>query len=142
MGLHIVEIEVSSTLDNRIPLTKKFLIACVEIVLPQMSSKPSTSVGIHAPEGTINRTCNAPDVGIVVCHPAIASIHLLGSHSTCLAQILDHREKRLGGLGEVADLSRPVVHLSIDVDGIFRIPRSIALVVPHTLQVGWLTTWL
>ena len=142
MWLHIVEIEVGCTFDDGVPLAKELLVARVEIVLPQMGGKPSTTIRIHTPEGAIHRTSNAPDIRIVVCHPTIASIHLLGSHSTRLTQVFNHRKERFGGLRQVAHLSRPVVHLSIDVDGVFGIPRSIALVVPYALQIGRLTTRL
>ncbi len=45
---------------------------------------------------------------------------------------------------KVSNLCRPVIHLHIDVRGIFGIPgRVLACIrIPYSLQVGWLRTWL
>ena len=40
-------------------------------------------------------------------------------------------------LAEVGLAGRPVVHLQIDVRVIIYTPRSVHVVVPHALQVGW-----
>ena len=45
-------------------------------------------------------------------------------------------------LAEVCHLGWPVVHLGIDVDGVFAVPRSMHAPVPYTLQVGSLSAGL
>src|SRR5208337_5581758 len=47
----------------------------------------------------------------------------------------DQVEERTGGLLKVADLSRPVVHLKIDVGGVLTVPWRSHAVVPDALQV-------
>ena len=83
--LHIVEIELSSTLYHRIPLLEESLVACIEIMLPEMSGEPGSAIREHAPLRTIHRTCYAPNISIMMCHPATAAIHFssrLGSRHT------------------------------------------------------------
>ena len=43
---------------------------------------------------------------------------------------------------KVGHLGWPVVHLGIDVDGVFTVPRGIHTTIPHALQVSSLTSWL
>ena len=45
---------------------------------------------------------------------------------------------------KISNLSRPIIHLHIDIWGIFWIPgRILACIrIPDSLQVGWLCTWL
>ena len=142
MRLHVVEIEVGCSLDYWVPFSQKFLIAGIEVMLPQVSGEPCAAVREHTPCSSIDRSCHSPQVGVVMCHPSTAVVHLLGSDGTRLAQVANHIEERAVGLLQVAHLGRPVVHLGIDVDGVFRIPWCVALIVPHTLQVGRLTAWL
>ena len=78
----------------------------------------------------------------MMSHPPLAVIHRLCRLGTRRAQVANHREQRLLRLCEITHQRRPVVHLRIDVDGVFRIPGRIHLVVPYTLQIGRLTTWL
>ena len=140
--LHIVHQEVCSPLHYRIVLCQEQLVACIEIVLPQMRGEPCTARGEHAPCGTVNRTSDAPYVGIVVCHPSVASIHGTGCLGTRLAQVTNHTEKWLLCLSQVTHQGRPVVHLCIDVNGVFGIPWRHPFVVPYALQVSRLTARL
>ena len=107
-----------------------------------MRSHPGTTRWEHTPRGTVHRTCNPPDVCIVMSHPTLAVVHLLCSLRTRLTQVFYHREERFLCLSQIAYQCRPVVHLGIDIDGVFRIPWGIHLVVPHTLQVGSLSSRL
>ena len=45
-------------------------------------------------------------------------------------------------LGEICDLCRPVVHLHIDVGGIFAVPRRVQAIGPYTLEIGRLSARL
>ena len=40
--------------------------------------------------------------------------------------------------GQVADLGGPIIHLGIDIDGPFAVPRWLERVVPNALEIGWL----
>ena len=75
-------------------------------------------------------------------HPTVTAVHLTSSELSRLTQVSDHVEERLLGLSQVAYKGRPVVHLGIDVDRVFRIPGGVQFVVPDTLQVGCLSTGL
>ena len=130
MRHHEVQVKIRSTLDNRIPFAKEIHVACVEVVLPKVSGEPCAAIGIHAPECTIDGTCNAPQVGVMVGHPSTTPVHEFGRSGTRLTQVAYHPEEWFVGLREVSDFRRPVVHLGIDVDGVFRIPRRVFLVVP------------
>ena len=142
MRLHIVEQELSGTLHHRQHLAQKSLVTRIEIMLPNMGGQPGTTRGEHAPGSTVYRTGNAPEVGIVMGHPTTAAIHLTGRLSARHTQVLNHREQGLLGFSQITYQGRPVVHLGIDVDGVFGIPGGIALVVPYALQVGWLSARL
>ena len=134
-----VEEEVGGTLHDGIILGKEQGIACELIVLPKVRGKPSATTGIHAPRSSIHGSGNTPEVGVVVSHPTTATIHHLRRLGARFAQVTNHREERLCSLAEVADLGGPIVHLGVDVDGVFAVPRSILLVVPDALQVGRLS---
>ena len=136
IGLHVVCQEVGGPLHHGVVTGQKLLVARVEIVLPDVRGQPGATRGEHAPGRTVHRPGNTPEVGVVVSHPAPTAVHLLGRLRSRLAQVANHREQRLLRLGQVSHQGRPVVHLGVDVDGIFRVPRCIHLVVPHALQVG------
>ena len=140
--LHVVDEEVGSTFHNVEILGEELFVACVEIMLPDVGGQPCSSCGEHAPGCTVNRTCDTPEVCVMMGHPSFTAIHLLSRDGTCLTEVSDHREEGLLCLCEVTHQGRPVVHLGIDVDGVFRIPGCIDLVVPDTLQIGWLSARL
>ena len=107
-----------------------------------MGGEPGSAIREHAPLRTIHRTCYAPDISVMMCHPATATIHFPSRLCSRYTQILDERIQRLRGVTEIRYLGRPVVHLRIDVDGIFTVPRCIFAVVPNALQVCRLSTRL
>ena len=78
----------------------------------------------------------------MVSHPTLTIVHLLGGFGTCLAQFACHLKQRFLRLSQIANKRRPVVHLGIDVDGIFRVPWGVHFVVPYTLQVSRLSARL
>ena len=90
VNLHIVKVEVSGSLDNRIPLLQEILVLCEEIVLPEVGGKPGASVRIHTPVSGVNRACNSPEVGVVMGNPSAASVHLAGGYGSGNAQVPDH----------------------------------------------------
>ena len=107
-----------------------------------MGREPGTTRWEHAPGRTVDGTRHAEEVGIVVSHPTLTSIHLLRRRGTRLTQVANHREERLLRLRDITHEGRPVVHLGIDVDGILCIPGSIHLRIPDALQIGGLPTRL
>ena len=107
-----------------------------------MGGKPGATCWEHAPGRAIHRAGNTPEVGVVVRHPSVAAIHLTGCELSCLTQVSDHVEERLLGLCQVTYEGRPVVHLGIDVNRVFRIPGGIQFIIPDALEVGGLSAGL
>ena len=142
MDLHEIKIEKGRSTHHGIPLTQELAVAVEEIMLPQMGGKPGSTMGEHAPIGSVNGSGDAPEIRIVMSHPTTAAVHFTGRNGSRLTQITNQREQRTCRFCEIRHLSRPVVHLGIDVNGVFRIPRGIHLVVPNALQIGSLTTLL
>ena len=60
MWHHEIEVEIRRTLNDGIPFTKEIDVARVEIVLPEVCGEPCSAVGVHTPEGAIDRASNAP----------------------------------------------------------------------------------
>ena len=107
-----------------------------------MSGEPGSSIWKHSPVRAIHRSGYTPYIRIVMSQPPLASVHLTGSHGASLTQILYHGEKRLLGFIQTGHFCRPVIHLSIDIDGVFAVPWGHDLLIPYTLQVGRLTSRL
>ena len=55
-----------------------------------------------------------------------------------MGEILDHGDQGLDGFGQGARFRRPVVHLGVDVDGVFAAPGRVGALVPNALEVGGL----
>ena len=142
IGLHIVQEEVGGSLQHRVVVGKKLLVPRVEIVLPDVGGEPGAARGEHAPRCAVDRAGHTPQVSVVMSHPATTAVHIGGGLHSRLAQVAGHREQRLLRLGQVANEGGPVVHLGVDIDGVFRVPRGIDLRVPYTLQVGGLAAGL
>ena len=107
-----------------------------------MCGEPCTTRREYSPRSTVDRSGYSPQVGIVMCHPTITAIHLPGSQCAGLAKVSDHAEQWFLSLGKVSDKCRPIIHFSIDVNGVLRIPGSKKLVIPYSLQIGGLSAWL
>ena len=142
MGLHVIQVEVGRTLDDRIPFPEEILVAGEQVMLPQVGGEPGAAVGEHPPLRTVHRACDAPQVCIVMRHPAAGAVHGAGRDGTRLAQFTDELEQGLGGLRKACHLGRPVVHLRVDVDGVFAVPGSVRLVVPDALEIRGLAAGL
>ena len=70
--------------------------------------------------------------------PATCAIHLLCRFGTCHTDVFHHLDEGVVTLRQVGNLSRPVVHLDIDVGGVLGVPGRIltGVGVPQALQVG------
>ena len=142
IGLQIVKQEIGGSFQHGIHLRQELLVARIEVMLPDVRRQPRASGGEHSPLRTVNGTGNTPQVGVVVGHPSAAVVELAGRCGSRDAQVLHHREEWHLRFCQVGDVGRPIVHLGIDVDGVFAVPRGILLVVPDALQIGRLTSWL
>ena len=136
MFLQGLRVETGRVQHNGVVLAQEVLVTCIEIVFPQMATEPRRA---HRPEtrlGTVYRTCDAPLVCVVVQHPAFHAIHIASRLLALFVYLADELEQGFVQLCQVGDLRGPVVHLEVDVRGVFRVPRREHLVVPKTLQVG------
>ena len=82
----------------------------------------------------------APQIGVVVRHPAAGAVHLARRARAGHRQVRHHGRQRVHRLGQVRRQRRPVVHLGVDVDGVLAAPRRRHALVPEALQVRRLRT--
>ena len=123
-------IETSGIAHDRKDLAEKGLVAGEEVMLPEMAAEPG---GTHWPQPrrcAVYGSGDAPLVGVVMEHPAVGTVHLAGSLTTRLGHLADEFEQGAVHLREVTDLRRPVVHLEVDVRGVFRVPRREHFFIP------------
>ena len=73
----------------------------------------------------------------MVGRKAAAPVHHLCGYPARLPHAFDEIEQRLVTFRQVAKLCGPVVHLSVDIDRKFTVPRRRETVVPDALQVRW-----
>ena len=138
----MTHIEIGRALEHWIILAEKVLIAGEEIVLPQMLGSPCATIWPHSIISAIHRSGNTPQIGVVVGHPSLCPIKHLGCFGTCSGKVVDKREQWIVTFREICHFGRPIVHLGIDIDGVFTVPRGIHTAIPHSLQVGCLSSWL
>ena len=116
-------------------LTQKFLIPCIEIMCPLMCAQPCSS---HHPVWTRNPQildwCLPLNICIVVRYKAPAPIHGLSSPLSVREHLLYQTEQRLMALRQITVLRKPVIHLCVDVDCIFAVPRWKHVLIPESLQ--------
>ena len=84
----------------------------------------------------------SPNIGVVMKHPTICSIHDTCRFVPRLADVLDKREEGSGEFREIGHFRWPIVHFQIDIGSIFRIPIGKHLIVPYSLQGRRLVAWL
>ena len=129
--------ELGSPLHQRIGLFPQEGFVLRELVVfPQMAREPALH---HRPEGGTGHVIVgyglAPQGGVVMGHPTTGSVHALRRLATRYGQFLNHTEQRFVAFGQIGQLGRPVVHFSIDVDGIAAVPGRDGILVPDALQV-------
>src|SRR3546814_10380130 len=83
----------------------------------------------------VDRSRRAPEVGVVMRDPAARTVHLLRRSRARDGQFLDHPRQRFDALGQVGGVDRPIVHLGIDVDRIFRAPGRLVRSEEHTSEL-------
>ena len=74
----------------------------------------------------------------MVQDPAARAIELLGGAGAADAKVVDGVEKRLVALAQTGELRDPVVHLHVDVRGVFSLPRRVEGFVPDALEISGL----
>ena len=115
---------------------KEILITGEEEMLPDVGAKPRQT---HWPQGSgkplVLGCCIAPDIGVVMTHRSPASVHTAGGNSAVLPHALDMVVKGRAALGQILHKCAPVVHLGIDVNGIFSAPRRPHILVPDALEI-------
>ncbi len=107
-----------------------------------MRCEPCASVGPCAVIGLVDYARCAPYVSVVVGDPSGTSVHLAGCRAGIVGEVVDEGEERFVTFGEICHLGGPVVHLGVDVDGVFAVPRSIGFVIPYALEIGGLSARL
>src|SRR5580704_17409063 len=103
-----------------------------------MVAEPSAAGGPDA-VNVVDGGSAAPEVGVMMRHPTATSVLFTGSASATDCQIVYHGKQRLGAFAQIAQLSGPIVHFTINVQRPLGFPRRIQLFVPKALQISWLT---
>ena len=131
-----LRVEARCLQHDGIGTAQEGLVASVEIVFPQMAAYPARPRAPQSARCVVDGPRHAPLVGVVMEHPSVGAIHTGCRLAPCLADFPDEPEKGFVHLRQVGHLRRPVVHLEVDVGGVFRIPRGQHLLVPDALQIG------
>ena len=103
-------------------------------MFPKVAAEPRAARGPDAID-IIDGGGAAPDVGVVVKHPAVGMIQVAGRASAADGQVLNHAKKREAAFAEICDLGGPVIHFNVDVCGVFAFPRGIEKLVPDALEI-------
>ncbi len=123
----------ASALQSRVTLSgQEVLVAGEEVVLPEVMAEPGAPGRPDAVD-VVDRRGRAPEVGVVVDHPAACAVLLLGGPGAADGQVVDQGEEGLVAFAEVGQLRRPVVHLQVDVGGVFASPGRINEFIPDPL---------
>ena len=130
-----VEEELRRAFHGRIDLRQIFFVASKEVMFPQILAEPCAAQRPQAGIRPVNRRGRAPQVGVVVSHPAAGVVIHLGRAGAGLRQVHDHRGQRRDAFGKVRNLRGPVIHLRVDVDGVFAAPRRVHGIVPDALEI-------
>ena len=135
-----VEEELRRALQQRVDALQIGAIAGVLVAIPERQREPRAAGRPHAPLRSVDRCGGAPQIGVVMRHPAAGAVHLARRARAGHRQVRHHRRQRVHRLGQVGRERRPVVHLGVDVDGVLAAPRRRHAVVPEALQVRRLRT--
>src|SRR5436190_4363306 len=94
------------------------------------------------PVGAINGSGCTPYICIVMGHPTSCTIHVFCCLLTRNGHVLYHLNEWFMQFGKIGFFCWPIIHFCIDVDGVFAIPWRIDFIVPNSLEVCSLATWL
>ena len=75
--------------------------AGIDRVIPELGAEPGAAGWPQSPLGAVDRTGGAPEVGVVMQHPATGAVVLARHDPAALAQVLNHRDQRLEALGKI-----------------------------------------
>ena len=137
-----IQKETGRAFQYRIISFQELFVGSEQVVLPQMLGQPCPSTRPHAGRCKIHHAADAPQVGIVMGHPSSAIVHVTSCLRPRHGQVFQHGEQGLVHLTQVGHLGQPIVHLSVDIDGVFAVPRSIRTAVPNALQISRLPAGL
>ena len=128
-------------MHERIPARgEKFFVAGEKIMFPQMLAEPRATADPDAVVAGVDGRGAAPEVGVVVQHPAARAVMRLGGLRAGHGAIGNHVEERCGAFGKIRHFGGPVIHLGVDVHRPFAVPRRMERVIPDALQIRGLTT--
>src|SRR6186713_3367599 len=107
-----------------------------------MLTHPSAGGIKRTPVGTINCTGSTPYISVVMGYPPSCTVHIFCRLLSCYGHIFYHLNKWFMQFCKICFFCRPVIHFSVDVNGVFAIPWWIDLIIPYSLEVGSLSAWL
>ena len=115
---------------------QEFFILHKQILFPDMETEPGSPHHPVACRDAYILGCGiTPDICVMVGHEATTAIHCFCRLCSAFPHILNHSNQRFITLRQVTGKGWPVVHLRIDIDGIFTAPGRCILIVPNPLQI-------
>ncbi len=132
----VAHVEIGRSFYGGVMCPYEFGVAAVKVVRPQMRGQPCTSVGPCAEIGEIDHPGRTPYVGVVMRYPSACAVVGACGFGTLHRQLVHEAEQRLMAFCKVGWFGRPVVHLCVDIDGVFAVPRGKPFAAPQALQVG------
>ncbi len=130
-----IEEKFSRAFHCRINLFQELFVSTIVVVVPEMFAQPRATCRPEAIRRSVNRSRCTPNIGIVMAYPATSTVHNFCCASTGFSKVHYKRDERFSTLGKICRLSRPVIHLGVDVDGVLAFPRWGHAFVPDTLQI-------
>ena len=135
-----IEEELRRAFQQRVDAFQILAIAGVLVAIPERQRQPRAAGRPHAVLRSVDRSRGAPQIGVVMRHPAAGAVHLARRPRAGHRQVRHQCRQRIHRLGEVGRERRPVVHLGVDVDGVLAAPGRRHALVPQALQVRRLAT--
>ena len=117
-----IEMETAGFAEDRIDPFQESPVAREEVEIPKILAEPGIAGGPDSVGGSVHCSGRAPDVGVVVEHPSAAAVHGRRIAAGSGGDFPDQPHERFARLAQAGDRHRPVVHLQVDVGGVFAVP--------------------
>src|SRR5882724_9062853 len=104
-----------------------------------MMAEPGAAAYPDTVIGRVDGRGAAPEIGVVVQHPAGSTVMLAGGGLAGFGQFVDSFYQWRGAGGYIQYFRGPVIHFEVDIGGVLAAPGRCGKVIPDALQVGGLS---
>src|SRR5687768_17414148 len=102
-------------------------------MLPEMGREPGAAGLPDAVIGIVDGSGAAPQIEVMMLHPAARAVVLAGGDGAGGGQIPHGVEELQLALGKVCYSGWPIIHFSVDVVGVLAVPCGSIGIVPEAL---------